>query len=134
MVKGGAWASEGFGRPALHASAPSQVGATTTRSPRSNSPTHLLPRCRRTPAFAGAARGPPTAVTPPAGFSCAMAIPMLPVEVVSKMASFAATAVDLSRVRQICQLWRQAVHDVLWKQLVLRTFPRVGQLLTGGVP
>ena len=54
------WASEGSRRPAKHASAPSQVGDTTPRSPRSNSPTHLLPRCRRTLSFAGAARGRPT--------------------------------------------------------------------------
>ena len=53
------------------------------------------------------ARPPHGGGAPPAGFSCAMAIsmavPMLPVEVVSKMASFAATEVDLSRVRQICR-------------------------------
>ena len=56
MVEGGAWASEGSGRAAKHASGPSQVGDTTPERPRSNSPTQLLPRSRRPPPAAARLR------------------------------------------------------------------------------
>ena len=44
--RGGARALEGFGRAAEQVPSPFQVGTTPPESPRSNSPTQLLPRCR----------------------------------------------------------------------------------------
>lgn len=56
-------------------------------------------------------------------------LPTLPVEVVNVVASFAGTPAELHLVRAICSTWREAVREDLWHQLVLKTYPRVGQLL-----
>ena len=59
-------------------------------------------------------------------------VSQLPADLVSTVARFAATAKDLGRLRAVCKIWRQAVHDEIWMHFALRSFQRVQQLAAGG--